>query len=139
MSAIIVLALLVVLYGGQLGDYVAAYFGFSEGFKFVWRILQWPIALFFLFVTFNLIYYFGPASRPRKKRLSMIGTVIAVILWLLVSFGFRVYLHFFDSYSVTYGSLGAVIILMLWFYFTGLAILLGGEINSELEQGVGKK
>jgi membrane protein len=65
----------------------------------------------------------------------MIGTITAVILWLLVSFGFRLYLHFFNSYSVTYGSLGALIILMLWFYFTGLAILLGGEINSELEEG----
>jgi membrane protein len=55
-------------------------------------------------------------------------------LWLLVSFGFRIYLHFFDSYSVTYGSLGALIVLMLWFYFTGVAILIGGEINSSANE-----
>ena len=59
--------------------------------------------------------------------------MIAVILWLLVSLGFRLYLHFFNSYSATYGSLGALIILMLWFYLTGASILLGGEINCELE------
>jgi hypothetical protein len=56
-----------------------------------------------------------------------------VALWLLVSFGFSLYLRFFDSYSATYGSLGAVIVLMLWFYLTGAAILIGGEMNSEIE------
>jgi membrane protein len=61
------------------------------------------------------------------------GSLVAVVLWLLVSFGFRLYLHYFNSYSKTYGSLGAVIILMLWFYFTGAAILIGGEVNSDIE------
>ena len=59
--------------------------------------------------------------------------LVAVLLWLLVSLGFRLYLHFFNSYSATYGSLGALIVLMLWFYLTGAAILFGGEINCELE------
>ena len=59
--------------------------------------------------------------------------LIAVLLWLLVSLGFRLYLHFFNSYSATYGSLGALIVMMLWFYLTGAAILLGGEINCEWE------
>ena len=63
----------------------------------------------------------------------LIGIIFAVLLWLLVSLGFRLYLHFFNSYSATYGSLGALIILMLWFYLTGAAILLGGEINCEYE------
>jgi membrane protein len=56
-----------------------------------------------------------------------------VVLWVLVSFGFKLYLHYFNSYNATYGSLGAVIILMLWLYFTGTAILIGSEINSEIE------
>jgi len=59
--------------------------------------------------------------------------IIAVALWLLVSLLLRLYLHFFNSYNATYGSLGALIILMLWFYLTGAAILLGGEINCEFE------
>lgn len=67
------------------------------------------------------------------------GSTIGVGLWLFVSFAFKGYLHFFDSYSKTYGSLGAVIVLMLWLYLTGLAVLLGGEVNSEIEHAAGKK
>lgn len=138
LSVLIVSALTIVLYGGQIGERISAHFGFGAAFTIAWKILQWPIALFFLLVTFNLIYYFAPNVRPRKRRFCSIGTVTAIVLWLLVSFGFRLYLHFFNSYSVTYGSLGALIVLMLWFYFTGLAILLGGEINSELGEDCGK-
>jgi membrane protein len=98
-----------------------------------WKFLQWPIVFVFLLVTFALIYYFAP-DRPRPRWYWITpGAVIAIVLWLLVSFAFRLYLHFFNSYSVTYGSLGALIILMLWFYFTGVAILIGGEVNAELE------
>lgn len=133
-SILIVVALAIVLFGGQIGQRLATHFGFSEIFTTVWKILQWPIALFFLLLTFDLIYSFAPDVRRRKRKWWTIGSVAAVVIWLLVSFGFRLYLHFFNSYSVTYGSLGALIVLMLWFYFTGLAILIGGEINSELEQ-----
>jgi membrane protein len=133
-SILIVVALAIVLFGGQIGERVGTHFGFSGTFTIVWKILQWPIALFFLLLTFDLIYSFAPDVRRRKRKWWTLGSVAAVVLWLLVSFGFRLYLHFFNSYSVTYGSLGALIVLMLWFYFTGLAILIGGEINSELEQ-----
>jgi len=132
-SLFIVIALSVVFFGGNLGDQVAAHFGFSAAFKIAWKILQWPIALAFLILTFDLIYYLAPNDPRPKRRLLTLGALTAVALWLLVSFGFRLYLHFFNSYSVTYGSLGALIVLMLWFYFTGLAILIGGEVNSELE------
>jgi membrane protein len=132
-SLFIVVALAVVFFGGNLGDRVAMHFGFSAAFKIVWKILQWPIALVFLLLTFDLIYYLAPNDRRPKRRMWTGGAIVAVVLWLLVSFGFRLYLHFFNSYSVTYGSLGALIVLMLWFYFTGLAILIGGEVNSELE------
>jgi membrane protein len=136
-SLFIVLALALVLYGGNIGDRIATHFGLGAAFTIVWKILQWPIALFFLLLTFDLVYYFAPnPSRPRRKFWTA-GAATAVVLWLLVSFAFRAYLHFFNSYSVTYGSLGALIILMLWFYFIGMAILIGGEINSELEQGIG--
>jgi membrane protein len=134
LSILIVVALAIVLYGGRIGDAVATHFGFSNLFTIIWRVLQFPIALVFILLTFDLIYYFAPDNRLRGRNWWNIGAITAVALWVLVSFGFRLYLHFFNSYSVTYGSLGALIILMLWFYFTGLAILIGGEINSELEQ-----
>ena len=146
LSTLITSALVIVLYGGQLGRSVAALIHEGRAFAEVWKILQWPIALAFVFITFALIYHFAPdlAAKRRQRRLSASdyrrrwlspGVVVAVALWLLVSLGFRVYLHFFNSYSATYGSLGAVISLMLWFYLTGAAILLGGEINCELESG----
>jgi len=130
----IVIALAILFFGGHLGARVAAYYGFSAAFILAWSILQWPIALAFLLLTFDLIYYLAPNVRRPKRRLWTGGAITAVVLWLLVSFGFRLYLHFFNSYSITYGSLGALIVLMLWFYFTGMAILIGGEVNSELEQ-----
>jgi len=146
LSTLIVSALVIVLYGGRLGDSLAALIHKGRAFAVTWRILQWPIALAFVFITFALIYHFAPdlAAKRRARRLAASdyrrrwvspGVLVAVALWLLVSLGFRLYLHFFNSYSATYGSLGAVISLMLWFYLTGAAILLGGEINCELESG----
>jgi len=143
-AVLIISALLLVLYGGRLGQFLATLVDEGYVFTVVWKILQWPIALAFVFVAFALIYRFAPnvGARRRGKRLPTDdlrrrwlspGVLVAVTLWLLVSLGFRLYLHFFNSYSATYGSLGAVIILMLWFYLTGTAILLGGEINCELE------
>src|SRR6202008_2865239 len=110
---------------GQLGDRLANHFGFSSAFTVVWRILQFPLAVVFMLLTFDLIYYFAPNDRRPRRRWWTAGAFTAVILWFLVSFAFRFYLHFFNSYSVTYGSLGALIVLMLWFYFTGIAILIG--------------
>jgi membrane protein len=145
-AVLIISALLIVLYGGQLGQFIATLAHAGDAFEIAWKVLQWPISLGFVFVAFSLIYRFGPnvSARRRGSRLPASdfrrrwfspGVVIAVILWMLVSLGFRLYLHFFNSYSATYGSLGALIILMLWFYLTGAAILLGGEINCELEGG----
>ena len=133
LSVLIISALALILYGGTIGDAIAQRFGFSNVFTTVWKILQWPIALVFVLATFNVIYNFAPNVRRHQRRLVTPGAFVGVALWLLVSFTFRIYLHYFNSYSVTYGSLGALIILMLWFYFTGVAILIGGEINCEAE------
>ncbi len=115
LAVMIVLGLATVLLGDKLAHFIAAAVGFGNTFIVAWKVLQWPTVLSFLLVTFT----------P--------GSVTAVALWLLVSVAFRFYLHFFNSYSVTYGSLGALIVLMLWFYFTGAAILIGGEVNAEIE------
>lgn len=133
LTVLIMSALLIVLYGGKIGDALAASLGYSVLFEVSWRIVQWPIMLVFVFLTFELIYYFAPNLPRRRWRWFTPGGIVAVVLWLLISFGLRFYLHFFNSYSRTYGSLGALIVLMLWFYLTGMAVLLGGEINSEIE------
>ncbi|HEV7396525.1 MAG TPA: YihY/virulence factor BrkB family protein [Pyrinomonadaceae bacterium] len=133
LAVLILTALVIVLYGGRAGDLVANWVGLGSAFTTGWQMLQWPTMLAFVYLTFHLIYFFAP-NRPRTRWhwLSW-GTLAALILWLMISFGLRIYLHFFNSYSLTYGSLGALIVLMLWFYLTGVAVLVGGEVNSELE------
>jgi membrane protein len=138
LAVIIISALVLVLYGGRIADGLAASYGYGEVFKTTWKILQWPIVLAFMLFAFALIYYQAPDLKEQKWIWITPGSVIAVVLWLLVSFAFRLYLNYFDSYSKTYGTLGAVIILMLWFYLTGAAILVGGEVNSEIENAAAK-
>lgn len=131
LAVLILAALAIVLYGGTIGEALASRYGFGSVFTTVWSIVQWPIALIFVLTTFNLIYNWAPNISPPARRWITPGAFVGVALWLLVSFAFRVYLGYFDSYSVTYGSLGAVIVLMLWFYLSGVAILIGGEVNCE--------
>jgi membrane protein len=97
------------------------------------RIAGWTAATALLALTFAVVYYWAPDLKTRRWHWLTPGGTIGIVAWLLASLGFRVYLHFFNSYSVTYGSLGAVIILMIWFYITGLMLLAGAEINSEIE------
>ncbi|MDX6406837.1 MAG: rane protein [Blastocatellia bacterium] len=139
LAFLIISALVLVLYGGRIADGLAASYGFGAVFSVGWKILQWPIVLVFLLLGFELIYYWAPDLKDQDWKWVTPGSVAALALWLLVSLGFRLYLHFFDSYSKTYGSMGAVIVLMLWFYLTGASILIGGEINSDLEDAAARK
>lgn len=139
LSVFIISALLLVLAGSSIAEWLASVFGFGSTFPLIWKILQWPVVLACLIFAFALIYYFAPDFREQAWTWLTPGAAIGVVLWLLVSVAFRVYLHFFNSYSATYGSLGAVIILMLWLYFTGAAVLIGGEINSEIEHAAAKQ
>ncbi|MDX6575956.1 MAG: rane protein [Blastocatellia bacterium] len=139
LAFLIISALVLVLYGGKIADGLAASYGFGAVFTVGWKILQWPIVLVFLLLGFELIYYWAPDLGDQDWKWVTPGSVAALALWLLVSLGFRLYLHFFDSYSKTYGSMGAVIVLMLWFYLTGASILIGGEINSDLEDAAARK
>lgn len=135
---LIVSALMLMLYGGEIGEAAANYFNQGSRFITLWSVLQVPIALAFVLFSFALIYYYAPNVYDQKWYWITPGSIAGVLLWLLVSVLFRVYLRHFDSYSLTYGSLGAVVVLSLWFYLTGTAILLGGKINSEIENAAAK-
>lgn len=140
-AALVVLilsALLLMLYGGEIGAGIAGYFNQGTLFTTVWTIAQVPLALAFVLFAFALIYYFAPDLYEQKWYWITPGAFIGVVLWLIVSTLLRVYLRHFDSYSLTYGSLGAVIVLMLWFYLTGVAILIGGKINAEIENAAAR-
>lgn len=133
LAALIIFAVVLVLYGGKIGNALAMHFGLGHSFTVTWAILQWPFLFAAMFLSFALIYYFGPDAPEPSWHWVTPGAALGVVLWLLASLGFRVYLHFFNSYSATYGSLGAVIILLLWLYITGVAILIGAELNAVIE------
>lgn len=132
LSVLVLSALTLILYGGEIAEWVGGKVGLGAAFVWAWKILQWPIALLFMAVSFAMIYYYAPNLKSPRWYWITPGTMVGLGLWILASLALRVYLQFFNSYSATYGSLGAVIILMLWFYISGIAILIGGEINSEI-------
>jgi membrane protein len=132
-SVLVISALAAVLAGGFVANWVGPLLHLGWLIVLTWTVLLWPVALFFVVVSFSLIYYFGPDLKEQHWYWITPGSLFGVLIWLAASFGFRAYLHFFNSYSKTYGSLGAVMILLVWFYVTGLAFLVGGEINAQIE------
>ncbi len=99
---------------------------------FLLKLMQWAVILFALLLAFTLLYNFLPDHAPHRWKWLTPGALVGIILWLLLSSGFRLYLQYFDNYAVTYGSLGAMMILMLWLYLTALVILLGAMMNSTI-------
>ena len=97
------------------------------------RIIGWLVAVVLLALSFAVIYFWAPDPKYRLFQLLSPGTAVGILGWLTASIGLRIYLHYFNTFTLTYGSLGAVIILLTWFYITGLMILLGAEIDSQIE------
>ena len=121
-------AVAIVLAGGPTAE------AFSGGMvKIAIKIAQWPVAIALILLGFALVYFFAPDVKQQKWHWITPGAIAGVALWLAVSFALKIYLHFFDRYSATYGSLGAVIVLLLWFYVSGASLLFGAEINSVIE------
>ncbi len=128
------IAMLLVVAGNKIGVFLTGHFGQQGAFTLAWQFGRWPVALTILLLALGLLYRFAPNQKAQRPGWVTPGAVTAVLLWVLSSFGFRFYLRFFNSYNATYGSLGAVIILMLWLYITGAAILIGAEVDSEIER-----
>lgn len=133
-SLLVVVALALIFSGGSVGETFADQIGLGVAFYAVWHVfVRWPLILLFLVLSFEMVYNFAPNLGKRPNRYWVTpGGVAGVGLWLLACYGLRLYLAYFRSYTTTYGSLGAVILLLVWFYLTAFAILMGGEINSEI-------
>ena len=134
-SILICSALFIVLIGSRLFGWLGAALGLHPILVLAWKAIRWPGVVFFVLLSCGLIYRFGPNLKQRRLwHWVSPGGAFGVFVWLSASYGFRMYLHFFNHYSATYGSLGAVMILMLWLYVFGLAYLIGGEINAVIER-----
>jgi membrane protein len=132
LAVFVLAALTLVMVGPTLADRVAAQFGLGGAFATLWKVLQWPVAFALVAFALALLNYFAPDADQDWAWITP-GAVLSTLLWLVASLAFKVYLAMFADYNATYGSLGGVIVLMLWFYISGLAILTGSEMNAEIE------
>ena len=133
-SILIFSALCIVLVGEILIDWIGKELHFASAMVAIWKAMQWPVAALFVIFSYALIYSCGPNAQQRRWYWITPGSAFGALLWVAVSAGFRVYLRYFNTYTAIYGSLGALIVLVVWLYVTGLAFLIGGEINANIER-----
>lgn len=131
-AILIIVSMTLLVLGPQLGHWLSDYLGAGTAFDFVWWLMRWPVAVVLMIIAIALIYYFVPDVEQDWRWITP-GSVFAVLIWIAMSLGFAYYVNNFGQYDKTYGSIGAVIILLTWLYLSGLALLIGGEINAEIE------
>lgn len=133
-SLLAALVLAIVFYGWQMFQLLLANIGFEITSPLVLVTIQWVSALLVMLFACELIYNLLPNFKRLRWMWVTPGSIVAIALWLILTSGFRLYLSYFNSYNKAYGSLGAVIIMMLWLYLTATALMIGGLINSVLHE-----
>jgi len=131
-AAFILASFALVIAGPQMADAIAGRFGLGGAFEWGWKILQWPLVFALVATAFGLVYYFAPDVDQDFVFLTP-GSVVATVLWLVGSLAFRFYVVNFGSYNETYGAIGGVMVLLLWLYLSGLVVIVGAEMNAEIE------
>lgn len=121
-----------VVAGPELAESIASRFGLGAAFEWSWKVLQWPVVFVLVAIAIALIYYFAPDVDQDFVFLTP-GSVVATALWLLGSLAFRFYVVNFGSYNETYGTIGGVMVLLLWLYISALVVIVGAEMNAEIE------
>jgi membrane protein len=139
-AVFILISFALVIVGPALAGTVAVWMHLGPAFEWTWKILQWPVVFALACTGIGLIYYFAPDAEQDWVWITP-GSLFATTLWLIASLAFKYYVVTISSYSATYGAIGGVMVLMLWFYISGAVILLGAEMNAEIEHAspYGKK
>ena len=132
LAVFVLVSMALVIAGPQFAQRFADAVNLGPAFVTAWSILQWPLIFLLVATAIALIYYYAPDVEQDWVWITP-GSVLATLLWVIVSLGFKLYLSRFGSYNETYGFIGGVMVLMLWFYLSGLAILFGAELNAEIE------
>jgi membrane protein len=133
MGVLLTAALMIVVYGPILLHVLNV-----SSTLFVLKIAQWPAAAFLLILALLGLYRFAPNIRQQRLKWLLPGSVFAAVVWMVASILFKVYVRHFSHFGLLYGSLGTLIILMFWFYLSGIVILAGGEINAILEDAAAR-
>ena len=132
LALLVLTSFTLIVAGPMIATRVASSFGLGPVFEWTWTILQWPLAFLLVSTAVGLVYYFAPDAEQDWAWITP-GAVIGTLLWLVVSLVFKFYVANFADYNATYGAVGGVIVLLLWFYISGVAILVGAELNAEIE------
>ena len=129
MIVVLVLAIVLPMFGREIGLVLSSQFGYKNEFLHLWNTLSVAVSSLIIFLIFIGLYWIAPNVRL-KCRTAIPGAAVAVIGWIASSYGLSYYIDHFSNYSITYGSIGAIIVLMIWFYISAFIIILGGEINA---------
>jgi membrane protein len=132
LALLIVISFSLIVAGPTVAEHLALALGLGAVFEWTWNILQWPLAFLLVSTGVGLVYYFAPDAEQDWVWITP-GAVLGTLLWVIVSLIFKFYVANFADYNATYGAVGGVIVLLLWFYISGLAILVGAEMNAEIE------
>ncbi|ETP70794.1 ribonuclease [Planococcus glaciei] len=133
MLVAVIIALVLPIFGGAIIDMISSFLNLPQQTEIIFQVLRWVISIAVMSLVLAFLYKFAPNKHFPFKEV-IIGAVIATVLWQVVSLGFSFYVSNFGSYSATYGSLGGLIVLMLWFFLTGLILVIGAEINAVLHK-----
>ncbi len=133
LAVFILTSFALIVAGPWLADFLGRYLGLSAVFTWAWKILQWPVVFLLASTGFGLVYYFAPDAEQEWTWITP-GALAATLLWLLASLVFRVYVVNFGNYEEAYGTLGAIILTLLWFYITALVMVVGAEFNAEIHR-----
>lgn len=132
---VIAVALLLPVFGQQIGHFLFSIVNIENEFESLWRNIRWSMPPLLIFLVLMAIYWIVPNTSPRLKIMGVWpGAIFSTLAWLVVTYGFSFYISNFGNYSATYGSIGGVIILMLWLYFTGMIIIFGGVLNATMQK-----
>lgn len=128
LSAGVLSAAILIIVGPPLGQGVANLLHLGDAFALAWRVLHVPVVLVLMMFVLAALYFAAPASHERWRLITP-GAVVAVILWAAASWGFSIYVRHFGSYNRAYGSIGAVVVLLVWLFISSFVVLIGAEIN----------
>jgi membrane protein len=129
MTFVFIISLLLPVFGRKIGLFLFSEFGLSQEFLGLWNMGRWLFSSIILFIIFTVLYWMAPNKKIKCVSV-MRGAIFSTIGWILTSLAFSYYVGHFGNYSAMYGSIGAIIVLMIWLYLSGFIILLGGEINA---------